>query len=104
MDYTNRSVGALFRGPVLHTPQGRVVVASAVAYGLMALAVGVFDVTPPLGKSTSSAVAVCLFWPFVVFLMFVKQGLPEFKPSRREALFLVVAAAPVGYAAWYSLS
>lgn len=101
MDYTNQSVSALIRGPLVGTPQGWVVVASAIAYAALALAFFVFGLTPPMGKSVGGAVVTCASWPGVTFLLFVKHGLPSFAPSWRGALFLAVgAAAPALYVAW----
>jgi len=103
MDYTRESVAALIRGPLVSTPQGRVVIASAVAYAALAFAFLVLGLPPPLSKSIGSTVVVCASWPFVVFLQFVAQGLPSFLPSLSGAVFLALcAAAPALYAAWYT--
>jgi hypothetical protein len=103
VDYSRQSVAALFRGPLVSTPQGWVVVASAVAYAALALAFAFFGLGPPLGKGVAAAVTLCLLWPFVVFLLFVKHGLPSFAPSWSNAVFIAVcAAAPVLYFVWRS--
>jgi hypothetical protein len=103
MDYTRESVSILIRGPLTSTPQGVVVIASAVTYVALAFAFVVLGLTPPLGKSTSSAVVVCASWPFIVFLQFVAQGLPSFRPSLGRAAFIALcAAAPALYVAWYT--
>ncbi|WP_157275017.1 hypothetical protein [Dechloromonas agitata] len=101
MDYTHQPVIALLRGPLVYTPQGLVVLASAVVYFAIAAAYLVFGITPPLGKDIEVVVALCLFWPFIVFLFFIKNGMPSFAPSRRGALFLsVVAGMPVLHVLW----
>ena len=102
MDYSHQPVAAMLRGPLISTPQGLVVCASFFGYGLLAVAYLVFGVTPPLGKSTGAATALCLFWPFIVFLLFVKHGLPSFQPKWSEAGFLALCtAAPVLYVLWW---
>jgi hypothetical protein len=103
MDYTRESIAALVRGPLTSTPQGLVVIASAVTYAAFAFAFVVLGFTPPLGKSIGSAVVVCASWPFIVFLQFVAQGLPSFAPSLGQAAFIALcAAAPALYVAWYT--
>lgn len=103
MDYSSAHVSALLRGPLLSTPQGWVVLTSFVGYyalaGLFALAL----IPAPLGKAIDTAVILCLFWPFIVFLCFVKEGAPSFKPSLWQTLFVASAAlAPVIYVAYRS--
>ena len=91
----------LFRGPLRSTPQGWVVLACTFLYALLALVVWMFDLTPPFGKSVSAAIAICIAWPLIVFLTFVKQGIPSFAPSWRGAAYLgVVSAMPVIYAVY----
>ncbi len=103
VDFTNQPVTALLRGPLLSTPQGLVVIASCVCYSTLALAYGVFGLLPPFGKSTGSVVVICLSWPFIVFLLFIKEGMPSFAPSRGKAAFLAVcAAAPALYVAGHA--
>jgi hypothetical protein len=104
-DYSSQSIASLLRGPLISTPQGWVVVASAVLYAVLALALTVFGLSPPLGKSLGWALGLCIAWPFIVFLMFIKIGLPSFAPSWNRAAFLTVcAAAPMLGAAWRAYS
>jgi hypothetical protein len=100
-DYSNQSIAALLRGPLISTPQGWVVVASVIFYAVLALALTVFGFSPPLGKSLGWALGLCAAWPFIVFLVFIKIGLPSFAPSWTRAAFLTVcASAPLLGAAW----
>ena len=103
MNYARESVGALLRGPLISTPQGLIVIASAVAYAALAFAFLMHGLTPPFSKSIASAVIVCASWPFIVFLQFIANGLPSFTPSLSRAAFLALcAAAPALYVAWYT--
>lgn len=99
MDYSNQSVSALFRGPLRSTPQGWVVLACPFIYAVLALIFGFFEIAPPLGKSViNTAIAICVSWPLIVFVLFVKQGIPSFAPSWLGAAYLgFVSAMPVLY-------
>jgi hypothetical protein len=44
-------------------------------------------------KSLGWALGLCVAWPFIVFLVFIKIGLPSFAPSWTKAAFLTVCAA-----------
>jgi hypothetical protein len=87
MDYTHQPVSSLLRGPMLHTPQGWVVLASIGAYLILALLFWLGAIGLPLGKNLGSVVVVCLFWPFITFLLFVKHNISDFSPSWRSCLF-----------------
>jgi hypothetical protein len=101
VDYSKQSVAAVIRGPLVHTPQGLVVILAGVVYFGLALVFGATGITPPADQSTGSAVFFCLFWPFVLFLLFVKHGVPSFNPSWGNAAFLALCALmPVGFVIW----
>jgi hypothetical protein len=101
MDYSAQSVTALLRGPLITTPQGWVVIFAAIVYFTLAVTFGAFDLAPQLVKSPSVAITICIFWPFIVFLQFVKSGLPSFKPSILSAVITgLYAAAPFIYVGW----
>ena len=101
MDYTRQPVTALLRGPLVSTPQGLVVITCAVAYLGLAVAYLAFGLSPPLGKTRGAAVVVCVSWPLIIFLVFVKQGIPSFAPSLAKSLFLTLyASAPILYVLW----
>lgn len=101
MDYSNQPLSNLLRGPLLNTPQGRVVIAAAISYLALAVFISLGLVVPPIKSGVSGAIAGCLAWPFFVFLFFVKNGLPSFKPSWFEAAFLAFCSVlPVGVVLW----
>lgn len=101
MSYSDQPIGALLKGPLLTTPQGHVVLISFLSYLVLVAFFAVGLLAPPLGKSIGSVVVTCLAWPFIVFLMFVKHGLPSFRPSSSGTLFLAAAALmPIAYVIW----
>ncbi len=101
MDYSAQSVTALFKGPLITTPQGWVVISAAIVYFTLAITFGVFDLAPPLVKSPSVAITICIFWPLIVFLQFVRSGLPSFRPSLSStAIVGLYAIAPFIYVGW----
>ena len=101
MDYMSQPVSAVLRGPLLRTPQGRVALIFSVVYLFGALLFGIFDIAPPLALRTQNAVGICLSWPFIVFLIFVKEGAPSFAPSLARAAWLAfLAAFPLIYLMW----
>lgn len=98
MTYANQPVAKLLRGPLLRTPQGWLVLAGLAGYWLLALLFGIGALIPPLGKDLGSAVVVCLAWPLITFLYFVKNGLPDFEASwGRAAMVGACVLAPVAY-------
>ena len=101
MSYDRRPVMDLLRGPLLHSPQGWVVLASAVLYALLALAGALLGVSPLFAKSPGAFFSICAFWPFITFLFYVRCGSPTFSPSVSQAAHVAVAAlAPVAYVLW----
>jgi len=101
MSYSKRPVSELLRGPLLHTPQGRVVLASALLYAGFAGLGLIFGVSPLLSKSASAFFLLCAAWPFITFLHFVRGSGPYFAPSIARALDLAFTALiPVGIFAW----
>jgi hypothetical protein len=101
MDYMNQPVTAVLTGPLLRTPQGWVVLAFSVFYFFGALLFGTFDVEPPLAFRTQNLVGMCVAWPFLLFMYFVKEGAPSFVPSPTRAAWLAfLAAFPVLYFIW----
>ena len=97
MSEENRSVTAILSGPLLQTPQGLAVLVVCVVY----LALLPFVITNSfsiIGKTGESAVVICLAWPLITFLYFIRGGVsttPEFKPSLPRALWLLlVGCAP----------
>ncbi len=87
MDYSRQPIGRLFRGPLLHTPQGIVLLISIAIYLLGAALFAFFDVPTPFDWSVDKSVTVFIVWPFMLFMLFIKQNLPEFLPSRSGAIW-----------------
>jgi hypothetical protein len=103
MDYTNQSVKLLFYGPILHTPQGFVVLFFSVAYLFCAALVGLLGATPPFGWQEGKTVALCIAWPLVLFMYFVKDNQPSFKASLPAAGWLAFyGVAPVLFLLWHT--
>ena len=101
MVYMNQPVSAVLSGPLLRTPQGWVVLFFSAVYLLGALLFGAFDIAPPFALRTLNAVGICIAWPFIVFLSFVKEGAPSFAPSLIRAAWLgFIAIFPVLYLIW----
>jgi hypothetical protein len=95
------SVGAFIRGPLIHTQQGIVVVVFSVLYLIAASLFAFSGVTPPSPWRQVNAIGLCLVWPFVIVLAFIRTDFPAFSPSWRSALWLSVwAIAPGAFTVW----
>jgi len=70
MNYTNKPVSSLLRGPLLHTPQGRVVLASIGVYLILGLLFWLGIIALPSGKNLRAILFICISWPFITFLFF----------------------------------
>lgn len=90
MDYGKLPVTELLRGPLLHTPQGLVVVICAIAYLSSAGIVWLFQLPPPIGKTREIFFIVCISWPFIVFLMFVRDSTADFRSSWATATWVAI--------------
>lgn len=102
MTYASQSVLNLLCGPLLRTPQGWVVLAGLGVYATLALLFGLGLLEPPLGKDLGSVLVICLFWPLLTFLFYVKNSSPGFEPSWiRAASIAVWAMGPVVYVLVY---
>jgi hypothetical protein len=93
MDYGKLPVTALLRGPLLSTPQGRVVLLYLVAYLAAAALVWLLQLPPPIGKTPEVFIELCIAWPFIVFLMFVRDSSPTFAASWATAAWLILYGA-----------
>lgn len=101
MSFDRRPVMDLLRGPLLHTPQGWVVLASGVLYLVVALAGAYLGVSSSVAKSPGAFFTICVAWPAITFLFFVRSSSPHFRASVAQAVHVAVAAlAPVGYVLW----
>lgn len=93
MDYARLPVTALLRGPLLHTPQGWVVLAYFAGYAAAAAGVWLLQLPVPIGKTPGVFFTLCLTWPFIVFLMFVRHSSPTFASSWGTAAWLALCGA-----------
>jgi hypothetical protein len=103
VDYFGRPLGELLRGPVLHTPQGIVLVGASVCYVLLGLALLAFgDALGALGKK--QLWLGCFVMPLLLFLFFVRNNAPGFEPSVKNAIWgVVLAGFPLAYV-WLRMS
>lgn len=98
MDYGRLPVTDLLRGPLLHTPQGRAVLFWAIAYLSAAAVVWLFQLPPPIGKTREVFIALCVVWPFIVFLMFIRHSTSDFRSSWPTAAWVAFyGALPVAF-------
>jgi hypothetical protein len=93
VDYGRLPVSALLRGPLLHTPQGLVVLAWTGAYLLAALVAYLYGWTFWQGKFKLGFIALCFAWPALIFVMFIRDNRWEFERSWRKATWLVIYGA-----------
>ncbi len=102
MSYANQPVSELLKGPLLHTPQGWVVLISTGVYLVLAGLLWLGFIAPPAGKNIEASIVACIFWPLITFLFFVKTNLPNFSASWGKAFFVAISAfAPIAYACIY---
>lgn len=101
MSYDQRPVLELLQGPLLHSPQGWVVLASILLYGGIAGLGWVLGVSPLIAKSSSTFFVFCAAWPFITFLYFVRGSAPHFAPSIARTVELAITALlPIAFSAW----
>lgn len=93
MDYGRLPVTDLLRGPLLHTPQGVAVVFCAIAYLSAAGVVWLFELPPPIGRTLEVFFMLCVSWPFIVFLMFIRHSTPDFRSSWATAVWVAFYGA-----------
>jgi hypothetical protein len=96
MNIVTPSVGAFIRGPLVHTQQGIVVLVFSALYLVAAFLFAFADVAPPSPWRQANAVGLSLVWPFILVLLFVRSGYPDFSPSWRSALWLTACAITPG--------
>lgn len=93
MDYARQSVASLLRGPLLFTPQGKVVLFTWVVFWAWGAYVLYTGSALPFKKDVGSALVIAASWPFIVFLLFVRGSMPYFKASWGKACYLALVAA-----------
>lgn len=93
LDYGRLPVTALLRGPLLHTPQGLAVVACAVSYLGAAGVVWLFQLPPLIGRTREVFFMLCVLWPCIVFLMFIRHSRPDFRSSWGTAAWVAIYGA-----------
>ena len=93
MDYERSSVVSLLRGPLLFTPQGWVVLSTAllcwswVGYAWLSYEAG------PEEALLNRAISLFSLWPFLVFLFYVRLCTPHFQASWSKTFLLALSAA-----------
>jgi hypothetical protein len=92
MDYLRSSVLSLLRGPLLFTPQGWVVLATAILcwswIGYLWFGRGAEIAT----ISGDRELLIFSTWPFVVFLFYLRLCSPHFQASWTQSLLLAITA------------
>ena len=101
MNNAGLSVGAFIRGPLVHTPQGIVVLAFSVLYFVIAAMLAFGFIAPPSPWLPANLLGLCLTWPFILVLLFIRSDFPVFSPSWGSAAWLgVCAVAPGAFTLW----
>lgn len=99
--WMDQPLSALFRGPILHTPEGLIVVCGSLA--LLVFAVLSFLVPSWIGLSPErSAVDAMTFglWPILLFVMYVRLCEPHFHAGVFSTLLVLGTAAFPFYMAY----
>lgn len=101
MGWYGESVSAVFRGPVLHTPEGWVLIAGSITSLIFAILAWLVPSWLALNPSRSSAHAALFgLWPVLLFVAYVKFCGPDFQPSRFGLLMMVCATGIPFYLAY----
>jgi hypothetical protein len=100
MDYERSSVVSLLRGPLLFTPQGWVVLATALLCWTGVAYVWLTHEAGPMEAFQSRTVALFGLWPFLVFLFYVRLCTPHFQASWSQTMLLTVSAASLPVLEW----
>jgi hypothetical protein len=94
MDWDRAPLSAFFRGPLLHSPEGLIVLAGSGASLLFAvlawLAPGAIFLPE---KRVEVAVTLFAIWPICLFTIYVRMCAPEFRPRVFTTLFILASAA-----------
>jgi hypothetical protein len=99
-DYYTRPLGSLLKGPLLKTPQGRVVVGTIIGYLILAFLLAIEVVAPPNKMEVSNAIGFCVMYPLIIFVIFLKYGVFPHSSLRPSwfyvAFFTLCAFIPFG--------
>ena len=83
------------RGPVLHTPQGWVLLGASVGYVLLGCVLLVDESIAALAVIRDLWVG-CFFMPLILLLFFVRTNEPDFSPSMPNTAWgFVLAVIPI---------
>jgi len=92
MDYLRSSPAFLVRGPLLFTPQGWTVLATAAGCWTLAAVVWLTGSPVLISGGTDRGLLLLLAWPLLVFMFYLRLCMPHFQASWRETAYLAVAA------------
>ncbi|MCZ8073092.1 MAG: hypothetical protein O9341_03080 [Paucibacter sp.] len=92
MDYTRKSILALFRGPLLYTPQGWVVLTTALISWLLFADARLHSEPLVIHQLSDRGAALLGIWPVLVFLFYVHLCMPHFRRSWRQTMLLLLSA------------
>jgi len=101
LGWYGESLGALFRGPVLHTFEGLAVVFGS-ALSLLYAVLAWFSPSMVALSPTRSSINTTLFclWPILLFVVYVKFCGPHFRQSLYTSLVMLCAAGFPFYLAY----
>jgi hypothetical protein len=92
-DYGRLPVTELLRGPLLHTPQGLAVIGCSIAWLCAAGVVWLFQWPPPIGRSREVFYVLCVLWPFILFVLFIRHSTSDFRSSWGTAAWIAFYGA-----------
>jgi hypothetical protein len=101
LGWYGESLSALFRGPILHTPEGAIMLMGGVACILFA-ALSFYvpaKVGLPPARSAINATAFGL-WPILLFVLYIKFCAPTFRPAVFTSLVMLCIAGIPFYMAY----
>jgi hypothetical protein len=101
LGWAGEPLSALFRGPILHTPEGLIMLFGSMASIVFALLS--FFLPSLVGLATSrSAINATTFgmWPVLLFVAYVRLCAPHFQPSIFSSLIVLVMAGSPFYLAY----
>lgn len=95
------SLGSFFRGPILHTPEGNILLIGTAISLVFALLAWFFSALVGLNPSRS-AINTTIFsmWPVLLFSFYVKFCAPHFRPSLYTMLLMLCATGAPFYLAY----